>query len=210
MNIRQRITLIILSLVILTLLLPLTQPGTLHQFDMILHWNELLHFTGRFRTTASSDVVYILVIRFRLPVLIYNWSFPYYIAALPSRSAVRSLTHTMDDRPNVHSVVSMDVCICCLINKIQNLRACCSCLVRLGAIPVQHKQSAGGNRRRICHSVLAGSILGYDGTIQKTICPWLFFRHSALVHTGVVPSSYVCNDSTVMDVVYMHAASTDA
>ena len=45
MNIRQRITLIILSLVILTpLLLPLTQPGTLHQFDMILHLERIVAF----------------------------------------------------------------------------------------------------------------------------------------------------------------------
>ena len=94
MNIRQRITLIILSLVILTpLLLPLTQPGTLHQFDMILHLERIVAFYRSLQDhsippTWSTYLSY----GFGSPVLIYNWSFPYYIAAI-----VLSLGSTLVD-----------------------------------------------------------------------------------------------------------------
>lgn len=72
------------SLIILfPLLLPLFTSGTVHQFDMILHLERIVAF---YRSLGDHSIpptwsTY-LSFGFGSPVLIYNWSFPYYIASL--------------------------------------------------------------------------------------------------------------------------------
>jgi len=70
-------------LVLAPLLAPLAQPGTLHQFDTILHLERIVAF---YRALSDHSIppswsIY-LSYGFGSPVLIYNWSFPYYIASL--------------------------------------------------------------------------------------------------------------------------------
>lgn len=65
------------------LLLPLLEPGTLHEFDMILHLERLTAFyrsltEGIIPPTWSTYLSYGL----GSPVLIYNWSLPYYVASV--------------------------------------------------------------------------------------------------------------------------------
>lgn len=74
----------VISLIILApLLLPLLEPGTLHEFDMILHAERIAAFYRALEEhiippTWSTYLSY----GFGSPVLIYNWSFPYYVASL--------------------------------------------------------------------------------------------------------------------------------
>ncbi|MBI4065011.1 hypothetical protein HY409_01410 [Candidatus Gottesmanbacteria bacterium] len=68
--------------VLAPLMLPLAQPGTLHQFDTILHLERIVAF---YRALGDHNIpptwsTY-LSYGFGSPVLIYNWSFPYYIAS---------------------------------------------------------------------------------------------------------------------------------
>lgn len=85
MKSRTSAILLLLSLVILTpLILPLKQPGTLHEFDMILHLQRIVAFYHSIQEhiippTWSTYLSY----GFGSPVLLYNWSFPYYVAVVP-------------------------------------------------------------------------------------------------------------------------------
>lgn len=65
------------------LLFPLLLPGTLHEFDMLLHLERIAAFytsvtEGVIPPTWSTYLSYGL----GSPVLIYNWSFPYYVASV--------------------------------------------------------------------------------------------------------------------------------
>lgn len=77
-------TLFVLAIVVLSpLLLPLVAPGTLHQFDMLLHLERISAFY-RSLTEGITPPTWSTYLSYGLgsPVLIYNWSFPYYVACV--------------------------------------------------------------------------------------------------------------------------------
>ena len=84
MKIRLRwIILFVSILIFLPLLLPLLRPGTLHEYDMAFHIQRIVAFEkelkeGILPPTWSTYLSY----GFGSPVLIFNWSFPYYVASL--------------------------------------------------------------------------------------------------------------------------------
>lgn len=70
-------------LIFLPLLFPLLSPGTLHQYDMAYHIQRIVGFyrslqDGIVPPSWSTYLAY----GFGSPVLIFNWSFPYYLASV--------------------------------------------------------------------------------------------------------------------------------
>ncbi|MEK7500407.1 MAG: hypothetical protein AAB649_07460, partial [Patescibacteria group bacterium] len=76
---------LLLSLtILLPLLLPLLAPGTPHEFDMFFHLERISEFyrqltEGHLVPTWSTRLAY----GFGSPVLMFNYSFPYYVASIP-------------------------------------------------------------------------------------------------------------------------------